>query len=572
MRDAFREWYEPSDDDLGALWERAIVVLDSNVLLGLYRYPPDVLADVLRALRHLRDQLWIPHQVGLEFHRNRADRLPEQRTVLERLVRELDEVVASVDRLAVPEYHPILDLAEADARRTAARSAVEHVIDLVRDAADATQASPADDAIARDIILTQVSDLFDERVGPAFSPADMADAEREADKRFQRSVPPGYKDAQKEFTRRYNDYFIWKQLLASLETLEPRRPCIFVTNDRKEDWWRRRRDMLSGPRTELIREYFDSTGEAFWMYTPEAFLEHARRFRLGDVATATIDAVRTASETSTVAGVLRSQRMVLPDVGVRLTALHRIYDDIASSRLLVVNDLNHAIRGLGDQFGSTLVVSPLFFGLINETYGPVRTVPERNTRLRDLQIGAVAGSESAEEFVALGHRAWLAQAMYRLRLEDFSEDELLTGLFRPRSGRLGSPSAPPGAGRCRSRRGLSRSRSRGVVHPHAYSLHDRGGQGVPRPAGVLLLDDSSALATAVLLVDPALSPGRRKAELPSRRPIGAHGQRRSRDVTGRSLPRDWFGDVSARARSSRRGGDDHAWYAGSRGRSRRSRR
>jgi len=50
-------------------------------------------------------------------------------------------------------------------------------------------------------------------------------------------------------------------------------------------------------------------------------------------------------------------------------------------------------------------------------------------RLRDRDIGSVIGSESREEFIRRAHAGWLAQALYRVRFEEFAVDELLTGLF-----------------------------------------------------------------------------------------------------------------------------------------------
>ena len=39
MQNFFPGYYRPSEDDLTAIWRKCIFVLDTNVLLGLYRYP-----------------------------------------------------------------------------------------------------------------------------------------------------------------------------------------------------------------------------------------------------------------------------------------------------------------------------------------------------------------------------------------------------------------------------------------------------------------------------------------------------------------------------------------------------
>ncbi|NEB93188.1 DUF4935 domain-containing protein [Streptomyces bauhiniae] len=48
-----------------------LVVLDTNVLLNLYRSNESTRRDTLAALARLRERLWIPHQVLAEFWRNR---------------------------------------------------------------------------------------------------------------------------------------------------------------------------------------------------------------------------------------------------------------------------------------------------------------------------------------------------------------------------------------------------------------------------------------------------------------------------------------------------------------------
>ncbi|MFD4759474.1 PIN-like domain-containing protein [Streptomyces sp. NPDC058439] len=52
-----------------------MVVLDTNVLLNLYRSNARTRQDTLAVLTRLRDRLWVPHQVLTEFWRNREQKL-----------------------------------------------------------------------------------------------------------------------------------------------------------------------------------------------------------------------------------------------------------------------------------------------------------------------------------------------------------------------------------------------------------------------------------------------------------------------------------------------------------------
>ena len=68
MRRVFHEHYRLPKKELNTLWKDGLVVLDTNVLLNLYRYPDKGRAELLQVLRDFQQQLWLPHRVGLEFH------------------------------------------------------------------------------------------------------------------------------------------------------------------------------------------------------------------------------------------------------------------------------------------------------------------------------------------------------------------------------------------------------------------------------------------------------------------------------------------------------------------------
>ena len=73
MRKAFYEYYGLSKDEYEKLWNNALVVFDTNVLLSLYRLQLDARADMLSAMKGFKDHLWIPFQVGYEYHERRLE-------------------------------------------------------------------------------------------------------------------------------------------------------------------------------------------------------------------------------------------------------------------------------------------------------------------------------------------------------------------------------------------------------------------------------------------------------------------------------------------------------------------
>ena len=71
MKKQFAEYYNLPDERIKEIWDNSLIVLDTNVLLNLYRYNEEARNDFINALKSYEGRLWIPYQVGLEFHRRR---------------------------------------------------------------------------------------------------------------------------------------------------------------------------------------------------------------------------------------------------------------------------------------------------------------------------------------------------------------------------------------------------------------------------------------------------------------------------------------------------------------------
>ena len=67
MSKLFSGYYRPDEDEFRILWESGVFILDTNVLLDLYRYPKELREELVGVLGKLSEQLWLPHQVFLEY-------------------------------------------------------------------------------------------------------------------------------------------------------------------------------------------------------------------------------------------------------------------------------------------------------------------------------------------------------------------------------------------------------------------------------------------------------------------------------------------------------------------------
>src|SRR5690349_1378861 len=73
MKKEFVGFYKATKKEIDQAWEKGYFVFDTNALLNLYRYTADTRNDFLAVLKNLKDRLYLPHQIALEFHSNRLN-------------------------------------------------------------------------------------------------------------------------------------------------------------------------------------------------------------------------------------------------------------------------------------------------------------------------------------------------------------------------------------------------------------------------------------------------------------------------------------------------------------------
>ena len=267
MRTEFDGWYAKDPQRIASIWKSAIFVPDANILLHCVRHPKQVRDELLRLFEVLGDSLWIPYQVGLEFHRNRLDVERSALDAYDEIVRDCQKSMDQArDRLRQLRAHPTinierelvaLDMHMSDFRQRIEVSRKEH---------------PIDDLPA---VFDRLNTLLDGKVGTKWAAEDLAKLKKDGEARYGKQVPPGYLDAKKDGDdyRKYGDLIIWRDMMA--KSKEDKRPVIFITDDVKEDWWWIHKGRKIGPRPELIEEFAAETSQDFHMYEFSNFIRTA---------------------------------------------------------------------------------------------------------------------------------------------------------------------------------------------------------------------------------------------------------------------------------------------------------
>ncbi|MCG5215514.1 PIN-like domain-containing protein [Streptosporangium soli] len=268
--DGFEGYLSPSDEDFRSVLTSGLVVLDTNVLMNLYRYDPRTRADLFKVLERLAESLWIPHQVKDEYWRgreltviNRRNSANEAISALEKPTRQAEEIIATWARsVGLPEER------HAELRQLIA-SAFDDLRAAIRGPGGRDPLADARDT-NRDLVFAALEPLLAGRVGMPLPPDDLTKVLAEADRRASEEIPPGYKDRDKADHRGAGDYLVWEQTLREAERRHV--DVLFVTSDAKEDWWRKMRGRPCGPRLELVAELRKRAGTRLFMLQPQDLL------------------------------------------------------------------------------------------------------------------------------------------------------------------------------------------------------------------------------------------------------------------------------------------------------------
>ncbi|MDQ1815486.1 PIN-like domain-containing protein [Massilia sp. CCM 9210] len=269
MRAKFSGWHPKKPDEISKIWDEAIFIPDTNVLLHCLRHSTVVRDELLRLFEVLGDALWIPYQVGLEFHRNRLGVEFGAVDAYDTLIKDQEAFVEKArDRLRQLRAHPTINVLKE-------LSALDMFLsDFKARMETARLAHPSSEI---DSVIERLTNLFERRVGDKWSSDKLAALRKEGEDRYAKKIPPGYKDSKKdagEFDK-FGDLIIWKEMMMKAKT--DKRSVIFISDDAKEDWWWIHRGRKMGPRPELIEEFHAEAQQAFHMYEFSQFLRFAAK-------------------------------------------------------------------------------------------------------------------------------------------------------------------------------------------------------------------------------------------------------------------------------------------------------
>jgi len=298
MKSLYREFYTPSKEEFDKMWKENIFIFDSCVLLNLYEYSKQTTDDLLKIIEQLKDRVWLPHQVGIEFFKERLHIINRQRNAYTQLISALDGAFlvfeSTYKKANLQQTHRFFN---KDNILGKIKSRIESVKRNIR-----KLENKHPNWTEKDEILDKITEFFNNsKHGLPFNKEDYEKICKEADKRFSEAIPPGYMDIKKDEDdktkkKKYGDYLIWTQIINYAK--KENKGIIFITDDIKEDWWNlkdKSSKTILSPRDELIKEIYEKSNVSFYMYQTNKFIKYATEIFNISIAEKTIKEVRNIS-------------------------------------------------------------------------------------------------------------------------------------------------------------------------------------------------------------------------------------------------------------------------------------
>jgi hypothetical protein len=332
MKNEFKAFYSPTEEDFSNLWEKAYFVFDTSILLDLYRYQESTTDQLMNVLEHLKDKIHIPYHVAIEYQRNRINVIADQNNkfsdVKNIVEKGIKSITTGIESLSLEKRHSMIEPNNfIEELKSVQNKFIQELNELEK---------KHHSIVGEDKIRDKLDTLLKGKIGKMPSKEIISELEKEAKTRFEKKIPPGYLDNNKDkeksneatfsyhnltYQRKYSDYLVWKQTIDFAKD-ENITDLIFVTNDNKEDWWLKHKGQTISPRIELIEEILrEASLERFHMYNLEGFLKYAGEAYKLD----TSEAIKEVKDIATILPILPHNRKYSSSV-VEHSTQKAVYD------------------------------------------------------------------------------------------------------------------------------------------------------------------------------------------------------------------------------------------------------
>lgn len=254
--------YEESQHSVQEVWDdpETIFVVDTNIFLNIYVFHQATRQAIYDALDKIKERLWSPHQVMLEFHKNRESHIDKnkkyfQSNFIDDFLKQFTDPYKKLQDLKNKHGKNYSDLGEiidsftknaekefSESFTKLHKSFKEKLIPIEQKLAELqSQLITSKD---QDSLYQKLCELYsNDKIGKPFARSELDEIYKEGELRFRHGVPPGYKDKGKDeiyhhrgiiYHSKFGDLILYKQILEYCKAHHIKN-VILVSEDNKED-------------------------------------------------------------------------------------------------------------------------------------------------------------------------------------------------------------------------------------------------------------------------------------------------------------------------------------------------
>lgn len=230
MSNLFKAYAPLSKDKINEIWksDNTIFILDTNILLNLYSYRKETQNDFYKLFEKLKDKIWIPYHVMLEYHKIRLTIIAKVEQSNISLIKSYENKLSEFSKIKFEKE--LLD--EIQIKIESFLSEIKQLLD-------------------NGVALNKTDTIYDKfmellTIGEPYSKEEIEEIIANGERRFKDKRPPGYADDIKKdkdyfhmnvcIPNKYGDLIIWKQIIKYVKEDISIKNVIFITDDNKEDW------------------------------------------------------------------------------------------------------------------------------------------------------------------------------------------------------------------------------------------------------------------------------------------------------------------------------------------------
>lgn len=253
------------------------IILDTNILLDLYRLPAKNSIEIIKLFEELMDNLFIPHQVYKEFTEEKYKVSGNAKKKYEQIEKDIKTAINIFSNRLISNTNGYrrYNYCDIDKLQNDINVKIEELHNITKKYIDdhKIEIEENKDFLQSDKVSVFLNKLkHKEHIGKKVEYSVLLNILREGELRYNNSLPPGFMDIDKKGIDKYGDLIIWKEILNTFDN----KNIIFITNDKKEDWWEL--DKHKNPiemRRELKNEFLENNnGVKITFFTFNIFYEY----------------------------------------------------------------------------------------------------------------------------------------------------------------------------------------------------------------------------------------------------------------------------------------------------------